>query len=55
MERRPYPSDIDEDTDHFMVPYLVLKPEHAGQRKYPLKDGLCCLNLALGKRRAGVI
>ncbi|GAA3996057.1 hypothetical protein GCM10022631_02970 [Deinococcus rubellus] len=43
MERRPYPSDIDEDTYHFMVPYLVLTPEHAAQRKYPLKEGLNAL------------
>ncbi|MFC4637839.1 IS5 family transposase [Deinococcus hohokamensis] len=43
MDRRPYPSDIDEDTYHFMVPYLVLKPEHAAQRKYPLREVLNAL------------
>ncbi len=43
MTRRSYPSDLDEDTYHFMVPYLVLKPEHAPQRKYSLHDVLNAL------------
>lgn len=43
VDRRPYPSDIDEDTYHFMVPYLVLKPEHAAQRKYPMREVLNAL------------
>ncbi len=43
MTRLAYPSDIDEDMYHFMVPYLVLKPEHAAQRKYPLREVLNAL------------
>lgn len=38
MTRAAYPSDLDEEMYHFVVPYLVLKPEYAPQRKYPLRE-----------------
>ncbi|MFK7604456.1 transposase, partial [Deinococcus sp. SM5_A1] len=40
MTRRAYPSDVDDDLYHFMVIYLVLKPERAAQRRYPLREVL---------------
>ncbi len=40
---RAYPSDIDDDTSHFLVPYLVLKPEFAPQRRHPLREVLNAL------------
>ncbi len=43
MTRQAYPSDLDDDLYHFMVIYLVLKPEHAAQRKYPLREVLNAL------------
>lgn len=43
MTRRAYPSDIDDDTYHFLVPYLVLKPEFAPQRRHPLREVLNAL------------
>lgn len=43
MTRRAYPSDLDDDLYHFMVIYLVLKPEHAAQRRYPLREVLNAL------------
>ena len=36
MDRRAYPSDIDDDAYTFLLPYLALTPEDAPQRKYPL-------------------
>ncbi|PYE55492.1 IS5 family transposase [Deinococcus yavapaiensis] len=43
MTRRAYPSDLDDDTYHFVLPYLLLTPEHAAQRKHPLRDVLNAL------------
>ena len=43
MTRRAYPSDVDDETYHFLLPYLALSPEHAPQRKYPLRDVLNAL------------
>lgn len=43
MTRRAYPGDIDDDTSHFLVPYLVLKPEFAAQRRHPLREVLNAL------------
>jgi hypothetical protein len=35
MTRRGYPSDVDDDTYLFLLPYLLLSPVDATQRKYP--------------------
>lgn len=43
MSRRAYPSDVDDETYAFLLPYLALSPEHAPQRKYPLRDVLDAL------------
>ena len=44
MRRRPgYPSDVDDETYLFLLPYLVLRPEDAVQRKYPLRAVLNAL------------
>ena len=44
MRRRPgYPSDVDDETYLFLLPYLVLSPEDAPQRKYPLRTVLNAL------------
>ena len=50
MDRRAYPSDIDDDAYTFLLPYLALTPEHAPQRKYPLRD---VLNALLWMSRTG--
>lgn len=50
MNRRAYPSDVDDETYHFLLPYLVLSPEHAAQRKYPLRE---VLNALLWMSRTG--
>jgi transposase len=36
--RRPYPSDVSDEEWAFVVPYLTLLPEDAGQRRYPLRE-----------------
>ena len=36
--RKPYPSDISDDEWTFVMPYLTLLAEDAGQRKYPLRE-----------------
>lgn len=43
MTRRAYPSDIDDDTYFFFLPYLLLSPLDAPQRKYPIRDVLDAL------------
>jgi len=36
--RTPYPSDISDEEWAFVVPYLILLPEDAGQRTYSLRE-----------------
>lgn len=50
MTRLPYRSDVDDETYLFMLPYLLLVPEDAPQRKYPLRE---VLNAALWIGRTG--
>ena len=50
MTRRGYPSDVDDDTYLFLLPYLLLSPLTAGQRKYDLRD---VLNALLWVARTG--
>ena len=40
MPRNAYPSDLDDATYSFMLPYLLLVPEDAPQRVYPLREVL---------------
>lgn len=40
MTRRGYPGDDDDDTYHFLEPYLLLHRPDAGQRKHPIRDVL---------------
>lgn len=50
MNRRAYPSDVDDEMWLFMRPYLTLTPEDAAQRKYPLRE---MLNATLWIARTG--
>lgn len=50
MTRRGYPSDVDDDTYLFLLPYLLLSRADAGQRKYPIRD---VLNALLWMARTG--
>lgn len=50
MTRQPYRSDVDDETYLFMLPYLLLTPEDAPQRKYPIRE---VLNAALWIGRTG--
>lgn len=43
MIRQGYPSDVDDDTYFFLLPYLLLRPQDARQRKYPIRDVLNAL------------
>jgi len=43
MDRRAYPSDIDDDDYTFLPPYLALTAEDTPQRKYPLREVLNAL------------
>jgi transposase len=36
--RTPYPSDVSDEEWAFVVPYLILLPEDAGQRTYSLRE-----------------
>jgi len=36
--RKPYKSDLDDETYAFMLPYLLLRPEDAPQRIHPLRE-----------------
>lgn len=36
--RTPYPSDVSDEEWAFVVPYLTLLAEDAGQRRYPLRE-----------------
>ena len=38
--RKLYPSDVSNDEWALVAPYLTLLPESAGQRSYPLREGL---------------
>ena len=40
VTHRPYPSDVSDAESQFVVPYLCLLPEDAGQRVYNLRDVL---------------
>lgn len=44
MTRRGYPSDLDDETYQFMLPYLLLSPENAPQRKHKVRDVLNALS-----------
>lgn len=50
MNRKPYPSDLDDETYIFMLPYFTLLPEDAPQRIYPIRE---MLNAALWIGRTG--
>lgn len=50
MIRRGYPSDVDDETYFFLLPYLLLSPKEAGQRKYPIRE---VLNALLWVARTG--
>lgn len=50
VTRRGYPSDVDDDTYLFLLPYLLLSPEDARQRKYSIRD---VLNALLWVARTG--
>lgn len=43
MTRRAYPSDLDDETYQFMLPYLLLSPLDAPQRKHAHRDVLDAL------------
>ena len=43
MKRQGYPSDVDDDTYLFLLPYLVLSRQDARQRKYSIRDALNAL------------
>jgi transposase len=38
ITHQPYPSDVSDAEWHFVVPYLCLLPEDAGQREHGLRD-----------------
>jgi transposase len=38
VSRRAYKTDIDDETYQFMLPYLVLRPVDAPQRKYEIRE-----------------
>lgn len=48
--RKAYPSDLDDETYIFMLPYFLLAPEEAHQRKYPIRE---VLNAAIWIGRTG--
>ena len=50
MKRRGYPSDVDDDTYLFLLPYLLLSPLEASQRKYAIRE---VLNALLWVARTG--
>ncbi len=50
-ERKPYKSDLDDETYLFILPYFLLAPEDAHQRVYPIRE---VLNAALWIGRTGV-
>lgn len=49
-ERKPYKSDLDDETYLFILPYFLLAPEDAHQRVYPIRE---VLNAALWIGRTG--
>jgi transposase len=38
MERKAYPSDVNDDEWAFVSPYLTLMSEDAAQRNHPLRE-----------------
>ncbi len=38
VPRRAYPSDVTDEEWAFLLPYLLLVREDAGQRQYPLRE-----------------
>ena len=38
ITRRAYPSDVSDDEWAFLLPYLLLVREDAGQRQHPLHE-----------------
>lgn len=50
MSRKAYPSDVDDETYAFMLPYLLLAPEQAPQRTHALRE---VLNAILWIARTG--
>ncbi len=36
--RKPYPTDVSDDEWALVAPYLLLLPEDALQRRYPLRE-----------------
>ena len=38
MPRRAYPSDVTDEEWTFVLPYLLLLREDAGQRQHPLRE-----------------
>jgi transposase len=38
ITHQPYPSDVSDPEWEFVLPYLCLLPEDAGQRVYPIRD-----------------
>ncbi len=50
MSRKPYPSDLDDETHIFMLPYFTLLPADAPQRIYPIRE---MLNATLWMGRTG--
>lgn len=50
MVRRAYPSDVDDEPYHVLLPYPALGPEAAPQRKNPSRE---VLNAPLWTSRTG--
>jgi hypothetical protein len=38
MNRKPYPSDVRDDTSAFVAPYVTLMTEDAPQRDHSLRE-----------------
>ncbi|MFO7596201.1 MAG: transposase [Desulfocurvibacter africanus] len=38
MNRKPYPTEVSDEAWKFVVPYLNLLPEEAGQRRHDLRE-----------------
>lgn len=50
MERKPYRSDLDDETYLFILPYILLAPKDNPRRKYPVRE---VLNAVLWIARTG--
>ena len=42
MDRRAYPSDVDDETYHFLLPYLALTPEDTPRPEISAERGAQC-------------